>query len=140
MLRPQVVGTRGDIAMPISIKELQRRESDVCDVSYVDQGRVRRVARVMPSPEAVERLSETFRIVGDPTRTKMLFALSREELCVCDLAHLLGLSESAASHQLRLLRAMRLVKYRKAGKMAYYSLDDEHIADLIKQGLRHVEE
>lgn len=126
--------------MPVSAKDLDRRESDVCEESYVDQGRVRRVAKALPSPEAVKRLSETFRIVGDPTRTKMLFALSREELCVCDLAHLLGLSESAASHQLRLLRAMRLVKYRKAGKMAYYTLDDEHIADLIHQGLKHVEE
>jgi DNA-binding transcriptional ArsR family regulator len=126
--------------MPFSNKALQRKESDVCEETYVDQGRVRRVAKALPSPEAVERLSETFRIVGDPTRTKMLFALSREELCVCDLAHLLGLSESAASHQLRLLKAMRLVKYRRAGKMAYYTLDDEHIADLINQGLRHVEE
>lgn len=126
--------------MPVSTKELDRRESDVCEVSYVDQGRVRRAARALPSPEAVERLSEIFRIVGDPTRTKILLALSKEELCVCDLAHLLGLSESAASHQLRLLRAMRLVKYRRTGKMAYYTLDDEHIADLIKQGLRHVEE
>jgi DNA-binding transcriptional ArsR family regulator len=126
--------------MPVSTKELDRRESDICDVSYVDRARVRRVARAMPSLEAVEQLAESFRVLGDPTRTKILFALSREELCVCDLAHLLGLSESAASHQLRLLRALRLVKYRKAGKMAYYSLDDEHIADLIHQGLRHVEE
>jgi DNA-binding transcriptional ArsR family regulator len=101
---------------------------------------VRRVAKILPSQEAVERLSEIFSVLGDPTRTKILFSLSREELCVCDLARLLGLSESAASHQLRLLRAMRLVKYRKAGKMAYYSLDDDHIADLIKQGLKHVEE
>jgi DNA-binding transcriptional ArsR family regulator len=126
--------------MPISTKELQRRESDVCEVSYVNKGRVRRVAKAMPSPKVVERLAESFRVLGDPTRAKILFALSKEELCVCDLSHLLGLSESAASHQLRLLRAMRLVKYRKAGKMAYYTLDDEHIADLIKQGLRHVEE
>ena len=126
--------------MPVSTKELDRRESDICDASYVDRARVQRVARAMPSPEAVKRLAESFRVLGDPTRTKILFSLSKEELCVCDLAHLLGLSESAASHQLRLLRALRLVKYRKAGKMAYYSLDDEHIADLIKQGLRHVEE
>jgi ArsR family transcriptional regulator len=126
--------------MPVSNKKLDLRKSDVCDVSYVDRARVQRVARAMPSPEAVKRLAESFRVLGDPTRTKILFSLSKEELCVCDLAHLLGLSESAVSHQLRLLRAMRLVKYRKAGKMAYYSLDDEHIADLIKQGLRHVEE
>jgi len=126
--------------MPIATKKLERRDSDICEVSYVDRARVRRVAKAMPSPEAVERLAESFRVLGDPTRTKILFALSKEELCVCDLAHLLGLSESAASHQLRLLRAMRLVKYRRAGKMAYYTLDDEHIADLIRQGLRHVEE
>lgn len=126
--------------MPPATKVLFKRESDVCEESYVDSARVRRVAKALPPPEATERLSEMFRVLGDPTRTRILFSLSREELCVCDLARLLGLSESAASHQLRLLRAMRLVKYRRDGKMAYYSLDDEHIADLIRQGLRHAEE
>ena len=85
-------------------------------------------------------LAETFRTLGDPTRVKILQALSVEELCVCDLTKLLGVSESATSHQLRVLRSQRLVRYRKEGKMAFYSLDDAHIDSLMKVALRHVRE
>ena len=85
-------------------------------------------------------MAETFRNLGDPTRVKILQALTVEELCVCDLAKLLGVSESATSHQLRVLRSQRLVRFRKEGKMAYYSLDDEHIVTLMKEALRHVRE
>ena len=85
-------------------------------------------------------LAETFKLLGDPTRVKIVFALSREELCVCDLANLLGVSQSAVSHSLRALRQMRLVRFRKEGKIAYYALDDEHIAHLLDEGFRHVEE
>jgi ArsR family transcriptional regulator len=94
----------------------------------------------MRSPEAVAALAETFRVLGDPTRLRIAFALSREELCVCDLAALLGVSQSVVSHSLRALRQMRLVRYRKDGKVAYYALDDEHIASLLGEGFRHVEE
>ena len=94
----------------------------------------------MKPPETVSALAETFRVLGDPTRLRIAFALSREELCVCDLATLLGVSQSVVSHSLRALRQMRLVRYRKAGKIAYYALDDAHIASLIGEGFRHVEE
>jgi DNA-binding transcriptional ArsR family regulator len=85
-------------------------------------------------------LAETFRLLGDMTRVRILDALSCSELCVCDIARLLGLSESAVSHQLRLLRGLRLVRPRRAGRQVFYALDDEHIVKLFREGLRHVEE
>ena len=94
----------------------------------------------MRSPEAVAALAETFKVLGDPTRLRIAFALAREELCVCDLATLLGVSQSVVSHSLRALRQMQLARYRKDGKIAYYALDDDHIATLVEQGFEHVEE
>ena len=88
----------------------------------------------------VEALADTFRVLGDPTRVRILDALSAGELCVCDIAALVGTSESAASHQLRLLRGMRLVRPRRAGRLVYYAVDDHHILELLKQALTHVEE
>jgi ArsR family transcriptional regulator len=88
----------------------------------------------------VSALTETFRLLGDATRVRILDALSRSELCVSDLARLLGLSESAVSHQLRLLRGVRLVRPRRSGRMVFYSLDDQHIVRLFEQGLEHVQE
>ena len=85
-------------------------------------------------------LAETFKVLGDVTRVRILDALSRAELCVGDLAELLGLSESAVSHQLRLLRGMRLVRPRRDGRLIFYSLDDHHIVGLLEHGLEHVEE
>lgn len=92
------------------------------------------------SPEAVEALAETFRVLGDPTRVRILDALAGGELCVCDIAALVGISESAVSHQLRLLRGMRLVRPRRAGRLVYYTVDDQHIIELLRQALTHVEE
>ena len=94
----------------------------------------------MKPEDVIIRLAETFSALSDPTRAKIIFALQQEELCVCDLAHLIGLSTSAISHQLRLLRNLRIVKYRKEGKMVYYSLADKHIETLFNQGLEHMEE
>jgi DNA-binding transcriptional ArsR family regulator len=85
-------------------------------------------------------LAETFKVLGDVTRVRILDAISLTELCVGDIAHLLGLSESAVSHQLRLLRDQRLVKPRRAGQMIFYALDDDHIVKLFAQGLEHVRE
>ena len=90
--------------------------------------------------ETASALAETFKVLGDPTRVRILDALSRAEVPVCDLAELLGLSQSAVSHQLRLLRSMRLVQSRRDGRHIYYVLDDDHIAKLFKQGLEHVQE
>lgn len=114
--------------------------ADACDVFHIDPAKVARLRNVLISEASVDALTETFRALGDPTRVRVLDALSHGELCVCDLAALLGLTQSATSHQLRLLRALRLVRTRRAGRMVYYALDDRHIVTLFRQGLRHVEE
>jgi DNA-binding transcriptional ArsR family regulator len=92
------------------------------------------------SPDAVRDVADTFRILGDPTRIRILDALAGGELCVCDIATLAMISESAVSHQLRLLRGMRLVKSRRAGRLVFYALDDQHIIELLRQAHTHVEE
>ena len=119
---------------------MTRNTSDVCEVYYVDEEHVEKARKALSSDREILALAGTFRNLGDPTRVKILQALAVEELCVCDLAKLLGVSESATSHQLRVLRGHRIVRFRKAGKMAYYSLDDEHIDTLMREGLRHVRE
>jgi len=88
--------------------------------------------------EDARQVAETFKILGDATRVKILHALSKRELCVCDLAAVVGMGQSGVSHQLRLLRGLRLVKYRREGKMVWYSLDDEHVFSLLSQGIEHV--
>jgi DNA-binding transcriptional ArsR family regulator len=107
---------------------------------YVDEGRVRRVQRALVSVQDALALAETFSLLGDPTRTRILHALSVDELCVSDLAALLALSPSAVSHQLRLLRDRRLVAVRRDGKRTYYSLQDEHIRTLVDMGTSHAAE
>ena len=114
--------------------------ADACEIEFVDERKVKRVQRAMKPDQAVNALAETFKLLGDPTRIKIVFALSREELCVCDLANLLGVSQSAVSHSLRALRQMRLVRFRKEGKIAYYALDDDHISRLLDEGFRRFEE
>ena len=94
----------------------------------------------MVAADDVQALADTFRILGDPTRVRILDVLAGGELCVCDIAGLVGTSESAVSHQLRLMRGMRLVRPRRAGRQVYYSIDDQHILSLFQQGLRHVTE
>jgi DNA-binding transcriptional ArsR family regulator len=91
-------------------------------------------------PRDVEGLTEIFRVLGDPTRVRILDLLSREELCVGDVANRLGVTESAVSHQLRLLRNTRVVRSRREGRMIFYALDDRHVLTLFRQGLRHVQE
>lgn len=114
--------------------------NDVCEERCIHQDTVRKVREKMLEDEVFSHVAKDFKILGDLTRVKMLFALSQEELCVCDLATILGLSESAISHQLRLLRDHKLVKYRREGKMAYYSLSDQHVVQLLKMGVEHARE
>lgn len=113
---------------------------DVCEVVYVDELKVQSARSLAKSPETVSMFAETFRLLGDPTRVRIAHALACEELCVCDLANLLGLSQSVVSHSLRSLRQLRLVRYRKQGKIAYYALDDLHIRQLLEIGFHHVDE
>jgi DNA-binding transcriptional ArsR family regulator len=117
-----------------------KNTKDTCEIKFIDKDKVDRARKLMHSDNIINRLSETFKVLGDPTRTKIILALSAEELCVCDIANLLDMSDSAISHQLRILRNLRLVKYHKVGKMAFYSLDDEHINKLLEHGLEHITE
>ena len=108
-----------------------------CATFQLDPAKIRRLA---PTLKRVEGLAEMFAILADETRTKILFALSQEELCVCDLAGLVGMNVSTVSHHLRLLRVANLIRYRKDGRMVYYSLADDHIRTLLEVGQVHFSE
>ena len=112
--------------------------ADRCEVNVFDPKKVAAARKSMSPTDDIERMSLIFSCVAHPTRIKIIQALFTGELCVCDLAQVLGSSVSAVSHQLRMLRAVRLVKYRREGKMAYYSIDDEHVRALFALGLEHV--
>jgi ArsR family transcriptional regulator len=119
---------------------MSMKKQDICEVKSVHKTKVSAVRKAMLSDYEVNSLAETFSVMSDPTRTKIIYALSKEELCVCDIARVLGISISAISHQLRILRNMRLVKFRREAKMVYYSLDDRHINRLFNEGLKHIRE
>ncbi|MDP2208167.1 MAG: metalloregulator ArsR/SmtB family transcription factor [Bacteroidota bacterium] len=112
----------------------------VCKIGIVHKDKVKSAQSAIKNEHNILEASEIFKILSDPTRLKIVMALAKEELCVCDIAALLNLTESAISHQLRLLKNSRIVKHRRDGKMAYYTLDDEHIEDLIKAALQHTTE
>lgn len=117
-------------------------KSDLCEVEVVDHEKVQRARNALPDPTTLVELAELLRALGDPTRLQIVCALAADgvnELCVCDIATLVSVSESAVSHSLRTLRQLGLVKYRKAGKIAYYTLDDDHVAQLVREGVRHIE-
>jgi ArsR family transcriptional regulator, lead/cadmium/zinc/bismuth-responsive transcriptional repressor len=113
---------------------------DSCEVRMVDPSRVSTVQRGLPSSSLVEELSETFDVLSDPNRLRLLTSLLEGgELCVCDLAAVTGMSESSVSHALRLLRSHRVVKVRRDGRMAYYSLRDGHVRMLLDVALEHLQ-
>lgn len=116
------------------------KEEGMCEVEFVDAQKIRSLRKLLPCGEDIISLAETFKALSDPTRTKIIFCLSKNKLCVHDLASLLEMSVSAISHQLRILRNMKLVKFQKQGKKVYYCLDDKHIENLFSQGLEHVKE
>lgn len=114
--------------------------ADLCEVRCIDADKVERARAALPQDDAIERGAAMLRVLGDPTRLKIVRALATEELCVCDLATLLGQSQSTVSHSLRALRQMRLVRYRKVGKIAYYAVDDAHVAEVARTVFAHVSE
>lgn len=120
------------------IEDRVNMESCCCSVIHEDT--VSRARDSMPEEETLYDLAELFKVFGDTTRIKILCALFESEMCVCDIAALLSMNQSAISHQLRVLKQARLVKYRKAGKVVYYSLDDEHVKQIFDQGLVHIKE
>ena len=116
--------------------------SDLCEVQVVDRDKIARARASLPAPDVLAGLAEMLRALGDPTRLQIVCALATEgvdELCVCDLATLVGVSDSAVSHSLRSLRQLGVVRYRKAGKIAYYTLDDSHVGEMVREGIRHLE-
>ena len=113
-------------------------ERCACNVIHGDI--VAKVKDSLPQEETLYDLAELFKVFGDSTRIKILCALFEEEMCVCDLSALLNVSQSAISHQLRVLKSARLVKFRRDGKIIYYSLDDEHIKHIFDEGFRHISE
>ena len=117
---------------------MKRKNNDICEVTCIHKEAVERVKKEIINNKEVSDLAATFKVMGEPSRVRIIQALSLSELCVCDLAAVLNMSNSAVSHQLRLLRNLRLVKYRKEGKIVYYSLDDEHIINLFNEGLVHI--
>lgn len=112
----------------------------VCDCGVIHEDAVRLVKSRMPEEENLYDLAELFKVFGDSTRIKILCALAESELCVCDIAALFNMTQSAISHQLRVLKQASLVKSRKDGKIVYYSLADDHVRQIFDQGLSHVNE
>jgi ArsR family transcriptional regulator len=117
----------------------RRLKQDTCEVFCFNEEAVQKVKSQLLPLDKLFRLAETFKTMGDPTRISIIQSLSLQELCVCDLATVLEMTQSTVSHQLRILRNLKLVKFRKEGKMVYYSLDDEHIINLFREGLEHVQ-
>lgn len=115
-------------------------ENLVCDCEVIHSDIVDTVKSKMPSESELYDLADFFKIFGDSTRTKILWALDTSEMCVCDLAALLNMTKSAISHQLRTLRHANLVKFRKEGKIVFYSLSDNHVKDILEKGLEHINE
>ncbi len=116
----------------------ERMEIESCGFLCVHEHVVARVQREMPGDADLLRLADLFKVFGDGTRIRILYVLFEAEVCVCDLARLLGMTQSAVSHQLRILKQAQLIKSRRDGKTVFYSLADDHVATLLKQGMEHV--
>lgn len=115
-------------------------ELEKCGYYHIHEEIIEKVNKNMPDEEVLYDLAELFKIFGDSTRIKILYALLESEMCVCDIATLLNMTQSAISHQLRALKQSKLVRYRREGKTVFYSLADSHVVTIISQGLEHVEE
>lgn len=109
-----------------------------CEDIQVHSDVVNEVTHNMPDDEMLYDLAEFFKVFADSTRIKIIYALSKSEMCVCDISEILNVSQSAVSHQLRMLKQMKLVKYRREGKSIFYSLSDEHIEDIFNKGMEHI--
>ena len=115
-----------------------KKRPDICELFCYNKSKVNALKKSMLADDKITKLTDIFSVLADSTRTKILFTLSKGELCVCDMSHVLGLSISAVSHQLRMLRNLGLVKYRSEGKMAFYSLADKHSISLIEKVLGRI--
>ncbi|MBP5606501.1 MAG: winged helix-turn-helix transcriptional regulator [Ruminiclostridium sp.] len=111
-----------------------------CDFLHVHENKLSEISGIMPDDDSLIELAELYKLFGDSTRIKILYALFEAELCVCDIATLIGASMSAVSHQLRILKQASLVKYRRNGKTVFYSLADDHVRSILDQGMEHINE
>jgi ArsR family transcriptional regulator len=111
----------------------------ICDCNIIHKEVVEKALENKPNDDKLNKLSQVFKILGDPTRIKIIWTLDNQEMCVCDIANVLNMTKSSISHQLALLRTLEIVKYRKVGKEVYYMLDDEHIKELYEIGIKHIE-
>ena len=117
-----------------------KKKTPVCDTEITHEEQIAKVRNVMPKDEEFYDLADLYKMFADSTRVRILWTLSHEELCVCDIASLLNMTKSAISHQLRALRLANLVKYVKRGKEVYYSLADSHVKDIFEKGFEHIHE
>jgi len=113
-------------------------DSPICEFIHVDDQLVEQIKERMPDEDQLFDLAELYKVFGDSTRIKILYVLFESEMCVCDIAQLLNMSLSAISHQLRVLKQAKLVKFRREGKIVYYSLDDDHVSTIIEKGMEHI--
>ena len=119
---------------------IEDRDMDICKSTVIHQGNVMKAKELMPKEEILYDMAEFFKVFGDTTRIKIISALFESEMCVCDLSATLNMTQSAISHQLRVLKQANLVKFRREGKVVYYTLSDDHVKDIFDQGLVHVQE
>ena len=117
---------------------MSKDKIEVCGCNVINEDVINNVRQKMPDDETLYDLAEFFKVFGDSTRIKILNALFESEMCVCDIAALLEMKQPAISHQLRILKRERLVKFRRDGKVVYYSLDDEHVKEIFEQGFNHI--
>lgn len=111
---------------------------ETCSINCLHQDQIEMAQSTMPSEDIISSLSEMFKLLSDPTRLKIVLALLSKELCVCDISEVVSITQSAASHQLRVLRQARLAKFRKDGKQIFYTIDDDHVETMIKLALEHI--
>lgn len=121
-------------------KRIADTDIERCDLTFIHKDIVKKVNDEMPEEEILYDLAEFYKVFGDTTRIKILYILLKSEMCVCDISQVLGVSQSAVSHQFRMLKQMKLVKYRREGKSVFYSLSDHHIELILRQGLEHISE
>ncbi len=115
-------------------------ERIVCEETVIHEDIIKRVKENLPSSDKIMQTAELFKVFGDVTRANIICVLLRSEMCVCDIANILDMTQSAISHQLRILKSSRLVKYRREGKSVFYSLDDEHISEIFNLAMHHITE
>lgn len=115
-----------------------KNTAPACDLMFVHEDKIGHVLQALPNDEQLYDLADLFRMFGDTTRVKILYVLFESELCVCDIAKLLHLSQSAVSHQLRVLKDAKLVRFRREGKTVFYTLDDDHVRTILSLGMEHV--